>query len=173
MYFCKMNLKEANKILFAQARELRMCDAVHKAWYGKSWSYDKLAEMMYRNLDFCVDNRWPSRETMKTLIPEDARHRNGIVVDERWSLLNTTFALVMGDSEAKARYNAFNVGQIHIFDKSRCYVSAKGHASVSVHVYDNASVNVIAEDSAHVLVVRHSASAKIITTGQMTIKECT
>lgn len=166
-----MSLKETNKILFAQAKELKMCDAVHKAWYGKTWSYDKLADMMYRNLDFCIENRWPSRKTMKT-IPDDARHRNGIIVDEQWSLLNTTLAVVMGESDAKARYNAFNVGNLNIFDTSRCYVSVKGHASVSIHIYDSATLNVTAEDHAHVLVVRHSESAKIFKTGQITIKEC-
>ncbi len=167
-----MNLKEINETLFAQAKELRMCDTVHKEWYGKTWRYDKLADVMYRNLDFCIEHRWPARQTLKTLIPIDARHRNGIVIDEQWSLLNTAFALVMGTSQAKARYNAFSVGQLHIFDDAQCYVSAKGHASVTVHVYDRATANVTAEDKAHVLIVRHSERCRCIKTGQMTEKEC-
>lgn len=168
-----MNLKEINETLFAQAKEMRMCDAVHREWYGKIWDADRLADVMYRNLDFCIGNRWPSRDTLKGLFTDDERHRNGIVADERWSMLNNTFAVVMGRSDAKARYNAFNVGKIYVFDNSKCEITVKGHASVTIHIYDGASVNVTAQDKAHVLVVKHSKSCECSGKGKMTIKECT
>lgn len=168
-----MNLKEINETLFAQAKELKMCDAVHKAWYNKIWDADALADVMYRNLDFCIDHRWPAKETFIELFSADERHRNGIVADEQWSLLNQTFAIVIGSSKAKARYNAFNVGKIYVFDDSTCEITVKGHASVSIHIYDTASVDVTAQDSAHVLVVRHSKRCRCYGKGQMTFKECT
>lgn len=167
-----MNLEEINKTLFLQAKELKMCDAVHKAWYGKVWDYDTLADVMYRNLDFCIDNRWPAKETLE-LVPTEIRHKNGIIVDEQWSLLNNTFAVVIGNANAKARYNAFNVGKIYVFDDSKCDIAVKGHASVSIHIYDSAIVNVTAQDYAHVLVVRHSIQCRCYGKGQITFKECT
>lgn len=167
-----MKSKERNETLFAQAKELKMCPAVHRAWYGKTWDADTLADMMYRNMDFCIDNRWPAKGTLKGLFSDEERHRNGIVVEEQWSLLNTTFATIIGDADAKARYNAFNVGKIYVFDNAKCEVTAKGHASVTVHVYDSATVNVTSQDKAHVLVVTHSTHCGGRALGQVTIKEC-
>lgn len=167
-----MNIKEINETLFAQARERRMCRDMYRAWYGEVWDADRLADAMYRNMDFCIDNRWPSKETLREMFSDEQRHRNGIVTGERWSLLNATFALALGDSRVTARYNAFNVGKIYAFGTSRCEVSVKGHASVTVHAYDSAAVNVTAEEGTHVLVVTHSRGVSCSGTGQMTIKEC-
>lgn len=167
-----MDLKKVNQSLFAQAKELKMCDEVHRYWYGKSLPVNDLANLMYRNLDFCIDNRWPSKETLKTHFSDDERRRNGVLVDDEWSLLNTTFAVIVGDSNAKARYNAFNVGKIYVMDNSRCEITVKGHASLTIHVYDTASVSVAAQEHAHVLLVEHSKTCTCETAGQITRKEC-
>lgn len=166
-----MELKKINETLFTQAKELKMCGDVHRHWYGKTLPVDDLANLMYRNLDFCIDNRWPSKGTLKACFSDEERRRNGIVVDDKWSLLNNTFAVVIGNSDAKARYNAFNVSKIYVFDNAKCEITVKGHASLTIHVYDSAFVTVTAQEKAHVLLVRHSKTCSCITAGQITRKE--
>ena len=148
-----------------------MCNEVHRNWYGKSWDFNELADVMYRNLDFCIDYRWPSKETLKELIPINARHENGIVIDEEWSLLNNTFALIIGDSKSNVRYNAFNVGKIYVFDNSKCNITVKGHAFLIIHLFDNANVNVTVNDNAKASIVLHSELCSYCSTGSVTIKE--
>lgn len=167
-----MKLKEINEILFSQAKELKMCDDVHRFWYGKTLSYDELIDLFYHNLDFCIDYRWPDEATIKKFFPALVRNHRGILVSEKWSLLNNTYAVIIGNSEAKARYNGFAVGSIHVFDNSTCEVIAKNHAHVTIHVYDNARITVTADEGTQVLVLRHSKHCWCACVGQATIKEC-
>lgn len=167
-----MNIEKVNEELFSQAKRLRMCDTVHKYWYGKNLPVEELFSLYYANLDFCTEYRWPSRKTLKTLFTEEQRRNNGMLVDDTWSLLNPTHAIILGKSRAKARYNAFSVARLTVMDASECEITAKGHAVVHVHVYDKAKVNIVAEDGARVSVFKHSDSCICTSTGQTTIKEC-
>lgn len=168
-----MNIQKANKELFAQAKALRMCDEVHKAWYGKTLDVDDLAGLFYRNMDFCIDYRWPSRETLKNLFEKEDLRRNGIIVDDKWSLMNPTFATTIGQSRANIRFNGFSVGKVCAFNDSACIVTVKGHAKVIVHLYDKAFLSCTTRDSAQVTIMLHSENCLYSITGQATIKECT
>lgn len=168
-----MNIEKVNDTLFAQAKALRMCDEVHKGWYGKTLSADELFSLYYANLDFCIEHHWPSNETLKTAFTDEQRRRNGMVVDDRWSLLNPTHSIVLGDSTAKIRYNGFSVGRATVMDSSQCEISAKGHAVAHIHLYDKAKVKITVEGSAMVSVYLHSYQCHYNITGQATIKECT
>lgn len=172
MYICRMNDKERNNLLFNQARSLRMCDGVHKAWYGRVLSVDELFDLYYRNLDFCLDFRWPDAKAVRELFSDEERHKHGVVANEKWSLLNPTHSIVMGDSEAKIRYNGFAVGKATVTGRSKCDITAKGHAYVVVDVYDDACVTVSSEEQARVTVIKNSKNCKLSCLGQTTIKEC-
>lgn len=167
-----MNPEERNKTLFEQAKRLRMCDEVHKAWYGKTLGVDELFDLYYRNFDFCTEYRWPHRNTVRELFSDEERHSHGFVADEKWSLLNPTHSVILGASDAKIRYNGFSVARTDIMDNSHCEISIKGHAIVSVHVYDTARVSVNVEDKGSALIVRHSKKCRCAAMGQATIKEC-
>lgn len=167
-----MNLKDTNKLFFSQAKALKMCDDVHKLWYGKTLSYDELFSLFYQNLDFCIEHRWPSEEDLSQRIPAEDRRKNGLLVNDRWSLLNTTHAAIIGNSVAKARYNGFAVGKIYVFNDAICDIAVKGHASVMIHVYDSAKVSVSAQEGTHVLILRHSDDCICNCAGRATIKEC-
>ena len=167
-----MGIEEVNEILFSQAKALKMCDNVHRVWYGKTLDVKELMDLFYRNLDFCIDNRWPKRETLSLLFEKDTLRKNGIIADDKWSLLNATNAVIMGDSETTARYNGFSVGKIYVFDNSSCNVTVKGHARAVIHAYDNAKVSVVAENGSHAIVLRHSRQSSCSCMGQTTIKEC-
>ena len=167
-----MNMQKVNSELFSQAKALRMCDEVHRFWYGRTLSADELFSLFYANLDFCTDYRWPAKETLKSFFTPDQRHKNGMVVDESWSLLNPVHAIVIGDSKATARYNAFTVGRITVMDNSSCLITVKGHARVCIHLYDKANAHVTVSDNAHATITKHSPDCECLTWGQTTIKDC-
>lgn len=166
------SLKTVNDTLFRQAKVLRMCKEVHNMWYGKILSVDELFDLYYANLDFCVEYRWPSPETLKELLSDDERRSHGMIADDRWSLLNTAHCVVLGDSEAKLRYNGFAVARATITGNSKCEITAKGHAHLTLCVYDNASVNLDVSDKARVVILRYSKNCTLSYVGKATVKEC-
>lgn len=172
LYFCKMNLTEINKTLFSQAKALKMCDAVHREWYGKSLDASALADLYFQNTDFCIDYHWPSPSVLKDLFDIDTLRSNGFVVDDKWSLLNPSRATIVGVSYSKIRFNGFGAGTIYVCDESAVEVTAKGRSFVVVHVYDDAIATVICDTTARAVVINHSKFSKITTKGQTTIKEC-
>lgn len=167
-----MDIEKINETLFSQARDLRMCDDVHRAWYGRCLTVDELFDLYYRNLDFCTDYRWPGTEEARELFTDEERHAHGVVMDEKWSLLNPTHSIVTGKSNAKIRYNGFNVARTTIMDKSFCDISVKGHAFVTIHLYDKARINIVVETPATAMIIKHSNDCRCTLTGQATIKEC-
>lgn len=172
MYFCKMNQDKRNRTLYDQAKELRMCNAVHKQWYGRNLSADELFSLYYANLDFCLDYRWPDSKTARRMFSLEELRSHGVVADDTWSLLNPTHSVVMGESKAKIRYNGFTVGRATIIGRSKCDITVKGHAFVTLCVYDEAEVTIATEDSARVIILKYSDKCDISSLGQATIKEC-
>lgn len=168
-----MNAKKTNETLFLQAKELRMCDKVHKAWYGRELSVDELFDLYYQNLDFCTDNRWPSNEEAKELFTREELRSHGVVIDETWSLLNPTHSIYLGSAQGCIRYNSFCVGRTTIMGSSSCDISVKGHAIVTIHVYDKANIRVFVEKNAKVIIIKHSTLCTTTVIGKATIKDCT
>lgn len=167
-----MDIKKINEELFTQARDLRMCNDVHKQWYGRDLPIDDLFDLYYRNLDFCTDYRWPSADVAKQLFTDEERHSHGVIIDENWSLLNPTHSIVTGYSNAKIRYNGFNVARTTIMDNSCCDISVKGHAFVTVHLYDKSKIDITIEAPARATIIKHSHDCRYNVVGQATVKEC-
>lgn len=171
MYLCKMDLQKINIDLYNEAKALRMCEKVQKAWYDKTYTADELITMFHQNFDFCAEHRWPSKETMKRF-DATTRHAHGVLVDEKWSLLNPNLSVIVGSSVAKVRYNAFSVGKVYVFNNSKVEITAKGHAIVSIHLYDETDVSVTTMDYARVTIMRHSKESTCKCYGKATLKEC-
>lgn len=167
-----MNMQNLNEILFSQARNLHMCGKVHKKWYGRTLSMDELFELYYANLDFCIDNQFPSVTQLKELLTDEQRRGHGMLADDSWSLLNPEHAIVLGRSKATIRFNAFNVGRVTVAGSSECEISVKGHARVVVHLYDHANVRVSSQDKSNATLIIHSDTCSFYTKGQTTVKEC-
>lgn len=167
-----MNLKEINDTLFSQAKSLRMCDAVHKQWYGKVLSTDDLFSLYYANLDFCIEYRWPDATSVRDMFDVSTLREHGVVANDKWSLLNPTHSIIMGTSHARIRFNGFSVGRVTVMGGSVCEITAKGHSHVTLCVYDNADVRISAEDNARVIILKCSDNCMLKSTGMTTIKEC-
>ena len=149
-----------------------MCDSVHRLWYGKTLSPKELAELFFENIDFCLDFHWPSANTLRELLGENNLRDNGIIADDKWSVLNRQWVAVIGNSEATLRYNALNAGTVYVCDGAKVNVFVKGRAFVVIHAYDDANVSVVCDDTAKATVIIHSKFVKVSHKGQITKKEC-
>lgn len=165
-----MNDSEINKILYSEAKELKMCDSVHRMWYEKTFSPNELASIMYANLDFCINTRWPNSVEFRNLFDIKTLRENGIVADDEYSLYNPTHSYILGKSFSKIRYNGFSVCRTTIIDSSECEITAKGHTIVTIHLYDRAKIKVTVCDNANVLIIRHSSFCTCDVVGNATIK---
>lgn len=167
-----MNIHEINEILFSQAKSLRMCDKVHKQWYGKDLSAEELFDLYFRNIDFCLDFHWPNINVVNELFDEETLRENGVLIKDSWSFLNKQRLAILGDSKANIRYNAMNVGTVYVCDTAYAEISIKGKAFVVIHAYDDCTVIAICDSTAKATIIRHSKYANIVSKGQTTIKEC-
>lgn len=171
--FAKKNcMNPLNRELKEQAVNLGLCDDWTEMW-NKDWDNDKLAERMYKGLDFCLKHHWPSNEFIKEHFDKDFLHRVGIIVDEKHSLMNIQKALILGSSEVTMRVNAWNHSDIYVRDESKVFLTAKNGSFVIVHLFDNASVNVSCLDKAHVTLIKHSDEVSCSYSGEVKVKSTT
>jgi len=148
-------MNKLNTELKNQAIALGMCAQWQKDW-NEDWDVDKMAEMMFKGLNFCSKYHYPSKDFLISHFDRSILRSKNIVADDRYSLLNPEKALITGNSESTVRYNGISSGVIHIQDTSSVKVSAKNRSFVIIHLFDKAQVTVEKEDLAKVFVVRHS-----------------
>lgn len=152
------------------ARKLNLCDK----WFGE-WKDDTdkqgLIDKYHRGSDFCVKHHYPSNEYISTHFERDLLRKNGILVDDNYSLLNPTNAMVLGNSKSTIRINGRNHAVIHIRDNANVKIVARNEAFVLVHVLDGATVHAEGFDSSRLVVFRNSKSANIIVCGKATTED--
>ena len=75
-------LVRINKELRDTAIEKELCDEWQKKW-EKDLSEDMLVKMMFKGLDFCLANRYPSNEYIIKNFDLDFRRRNNVFVNDK------------------------------------------------------------------------------------------
>lgn len=152
------------------ARKLNLCDK----WFGE-WKDDTdeqtLIDKYFKGLDFCLIHHYPSNEYISTHFERDLLRKNGILVDDNYSLLNPSNAILLGSSKSTIRVNARNHAVIHVRDNVSVKVVAKNNAFVIVHAMDNSTVHAEGFDSSRLVVFRNSKSANIIVSGKATTED--
>lgn len=163
-------MDELNKELRDQAVHLGLCREWQDLWRNE-WSRERMVEMMYRGLDFCIQHHYPSNDYIARHFDLDFRRKSNVFVDDKYSVCNPMESLILGSSEITARFNGVHHGTLHVRDKSYLRLSAKNRSFVIVHLYDNAYVSAEQLGSSRIVLVRHSDRVTIVTDSIIKIRE--
>lgn len=163
-------MNELNKELRSQAVALGLCNDWQGMW-KKDWSNEKMVQMMYKGLDFCLKYHYPSNEFILKHFDIDFRRKSNVYVDDKYSVLNANESLILGKSEMIFRYNAENHGSINIRDNSYVKLTAKGRSFVIVHLFENAYIEAQQQDSAKIVLIKHSQNVTIIAEKDVKVRE--
>ena len=163
-------MNQLNKELREQAIHLGLCQDWQKLW-NKDWSQEKMVEMMYRGLDFCLEHHYPSNDFILKYFDKGFLRRNNVFVNDKYSVCNPKQSLVLGSSETTFRYNGWGNGIIHIRDKSSANIIARNKSFVIVHIYDNSYISVEQKDKSTIVIVKHSKNVTIVAEDNIKIRE--
>lgn len=163
-------MNELNKELKQQAVALGLCDSWQNNW-RKDWTQEKMVEMMFRGLDFCLKHHWPSNDYIIKHFERDFCRRNNVFVNDKYSKVNPKQSLILGTSEITLRYNTWNYGNIHVRDNSSVNLTARNGSFVIVHLYESAQLKAEQFDKAKIVIVKHSDKVKIISSKAIKIRE--
>lgn len=165
-----MDNKEINRKLRDRAIAFGLC----KEWQGqwnKEWTEDKMIAMYKKGIDFCLANDYPSNGFIKANFTQEALRKGGVLIDERYSVNNRRTVVIKGKSEIKARYNGFCIGSVYVTDNSTLALTARNNSHVIVHVLGKAAITAEQYGSARLLIIRHSATCSIVSTGKVEVKD--
>ena len=163
-------MNDLNKELKGQAVFLGLCDTWQKFW-EKDWSKEKMVEMMYRGLDFCLQHHWPSNEFILKHFDREFLRKSNIFVNDKYSKVNPKQSLILGTSEITLKYNAWNYGNIHVRDNSSINLTARNGSFVIAHLYENATIKAEQFDKGKIIIVKHSTKVRIISSQTIKIRE--
>lgn len=163
-----MNEKIINKLLKEKAIDCGLCDQWKKEW-EQDWDFEKLANQFYRGLDFYLKTRFIPTKFFKESFDIDFLRKNGILVDDKYSLLNPENAILIGNSNGTVRMNGFKATNVYVVDKSHLKIIAKNRSFVIVHALDRCVINASKNDLAHLVVIKHSPDVKV--EGNAIVKE--
>lgn len=148
-------MDELNKTLRGKAISLGLCQQWQGMW-ERDWDKETMIRMFIRGLDFCLDNRYPSVDFIKSNFDVSSLRRNAILVDDKYSLLNEPSCVLLGNSKSNIRYNSHYVGNVWLCDNSSAVITAKSKSSVIVHVVDKDTLlSVSTLEKATVTVIFH------------------
>ncbi len=163
-------MNELNKELRDNAISLGLCNEWQQLWQ-KDWSREKMAEMMFRGLDFCLKHRYPTNDFIINHFDLDFRRKSNVFVDDKYSIVNPKQSLILGTSEITARYNAWNHGTIYIRDNASLKLITKNRCFVIVHLFDEAYVTAEQLDKSKIVLIKHSDKVTIVADSNIKIRE--
>lgn len=163
-------MNELNKDLRDQAISLGLCKDWQKKW-DKDWSNEKMVERMFRGLDFCLKNHWPSNDFILKHFDIDFLRKSCVFVNDKYSVVNPKESLILGKSDITVRYNADSYGNIHVRDNSSVKLTARNRSFILVHMYENASISAEQFDKATVVIVKHSQNVHITAKENIKVRE--
>lgn len=153
-------MNELNKDLKDQAISLGLCNDWQNLW-SKDWSQEKMAERMYKGLDFCLKFHYPSNDFIIKHFELDFRRKCNVFVNDKYSVMNPKQSLILGTSEVTLRYNSNSSGEVHVRDNSSAKLIARNRSFVIVHLYENAKVNAEQLDQSKIVLIKHSTNVTI------------
>lgn len=152
------------------AIEHGLCDRWQELW-SEDWNENMMIAMFYKGIDFFFDKRFISNDFIKESFELDFLRENGILVDDKRSLLNLKHVCILGNSEASIRFNASHLGEVYVADNSRLHLIARNNAFVIVRLIGNAQTDIKQVDSAVVKVIRHDVTTKVKTSDGVKVAE--
>ena len=137
---------QLNKDLRDMAIACGLCNEWQGLWKN-DWSEEKMVVMFYKGIDFFFDKRFMSNDFIKQRFGSDFRYANGVLVDEKRSMMNMKHACILGKSEATLRYNLSHNGEVYVADNSHLHLIARNNSFVIVRLIGNAQADIEKKDS--------------------------
>ena len=159
--FENKDIKWLNNHLRNEARKLGLCDKWFNEWHEENYSFQQLIDKFIDGLDFCFVFNFPNTEFIKKYFPKELLRKNSILVDDRWSLLNPKYAVLLGNSESNIRYNGWTVGSVHLKGISTARILVKDNCHLIINVYDDAGVHIICESNKKIPLVLLHGNASV------------
>ena len=160
--------KEINKELRDFAVSNGLCQEWQDMW-EEDWNYEKMIEMFWNGIDFFLAKRFVDNDYINNNFDKDFLRDNGIIVDDKYSLLNPKNAIIIGDSTSVVRVNGYKASTIYALDNCHLKVTSKNRSFVIVHVLGKAKVDTSKYDLSRLVVILHSREATV--TGNAIVRE--
>lgn len=161
---------ELSKTLRESARHHGLCNEWYDEW-SDSCSPSELVAKMFKGLDFCLKNHWPSNDFIKERFNIYFLRKVNVFVDDKYSNVNPEQCLILGSSEITTRFNGTSIGNIHVRDDSCLKLTARNRSFVIIHLYEKASITAKQFDIAHVVIIKHSNDTIVNVDQNIRIKE--
>lgn len=165
-----MEEKYINNELRRMAVSCGLCNQWQEDWKN-DWNLPKMVDKFFSGIDFYLKTRFVSRQFIMESFPLEFLRENGIIVNDKYSLMNPEHAILIGDSSSTIRVNGFKSATVYVTDNSHLKVYAKNRAFVIVHALDSAEIDGKAYGEADIVIIKHSTSIKITPDESIRIKE--
>lgn len=154
------NLSLLNETIREAAVSKGLCQKWQARWQI-DWSLEKMAIKFYEGIDFYFSTRFITPDFIEKNFPKDFLRKQGLVINDKYSLLNPKYAAILGDSISTIRINGNHPCTIYVADNSNTVIKATQNAFVIIHILDKAQVKAEAYDNAHVKLINHSIKTNI------------
>lgn len=134
--------KNLSMALRDEADDLGLCSAWHRAWHDDS-TQQELIDKYLKGIDFCLMHHWPTAGFIRKHFDVDILRRNGVLVNDRYSIRNKPEIVISGNSDAIVRLDGDCSSRIYVGDDSKARVFVKTAEKVIVEVRDRASVEIV------------------------------
>ena len=114
-----------------------MCQKMQDEWVEPNLA--QLCRMLFRGMDFCIEQDWPSVEQMKSVAPAEEAARYGVYYEDGVASGQVNIC-ALGDAAVHVYVPAFGTCDIYARHNSKVYVHLAEHAFCYVSVLDNANV---------------------------------
>ena len=162
--------KKLNDILRQKTIDCGLCTQWQREW-REDWNADKMASQFYRGIDFFLMKRYISLAEINEFFDKKWLRENGILANDKYSLLNPEHAILLGNSKSTLRFNAMNVADVYVVDDSWAKVIVKDRAFVLIHVLGKAQIDVKLYGHATCTVLNHSRESVINADESVKVKE--
>ena len=154
-----------NKEIREMAISHGLCEGWQKEW-EYDWDQDRMISQFFRGIDFFIYKRFIPVEYIKVNFDKYFLRHKGIIIDDTYSLLNPTNAILVGNSKSTIRINGMKASTIYVTDSSKATITVRDKSFAMVHLYGQSSIDAKAYDSASITIIKHSELANTKVSGR-------
>lgn len=147
------NMNNLSEILRRKAESLHACKKALRNWPAAD-EPQKLIDRWKENIDFALENSFPSNRFIRDNFDPSLLHGNLIYVDEAINLKDAPNGIyvINGECTGTLWFNSWAAATVYVRHTSRISIIAENTAKVFVRIYDDADVKICRIDDAVVKV---------------------
>ena len=156
-------MEALNRILRAQAISHGLCKKWTEEWDLKS-DTDKLLFKYKEGIGFCCKNNYPPNDFVKRHFDRAVLCEHHIYLDENivYQDAPSDTYVIQGDSEIDLTFSGYTAAFLWLRNCCKVNITAKEHARIFVHVFDNSDCTITLQDKANVVTRKRSETANLI-----------